>query len=52
MGVPKGQTGPAEAMFEAINAGWMDLGVKGAEHVEGAMSARDVFSAARQAAAA
>jgi uncharacterized protein YbjT (DUF2867 family) len=52
MGVPKGQTGPAEAMFEAINAGWMDLGVKGAEHVEGATSARDVFSAARQAAAA
>jgi hypothetical protein len=28
-GIPKGQTGPAEAMFEAVNAGWMDLGVAG-----------------------
>src|SRR6185312_2560147 len=25
-GIPKGQTGPAEDMFEAVNAGWMDLG--------------------------
>jgi hypothetical protein len=25
-GIPKGQTGPAEAMFEAVNAGSMDLG--------------------------
>jgi uncharacterized protein YbjT (DUF2867 family) len=51
-GVPKGQTGPAEAMFEAVNAGWMDLGVVGAEHVAGKTSAREVFSAARNAAAA
>jgi uncharacterized protein YbjT (DUF2867 family) len=51
-GIPKGQTGPAEAMFEAVNAGWMDLGVEGAEHVVGTTSARDVFSAARKAAAA
>jgi uncharacterized protein YbjT (DUF2867 family) len=29
-GIPKGQTGPAEAMFEAVNAGLMDLGVAGA----------------------
>ena len=28
-GIPKGQTGPAEEMYEAVNAGWMDLGVKG-----------------------
>src|SRR5215469_16478583 len=34
-GIPKGQTGPAEAMFEAVNAGWMDLGVAGTEHVAG-----------------
>src|ERR1700742_3245226 len=52
LGIPKGQTGPAEAMFEAVNAGWMDLGVEGAEHVEGRTSARDVFAAARQAATA
>ena len=51
-GIPKGQTGPAEAMFEAINAGWMDLGVKDTEHVAGATSAREVFAAARKAATA
>jgi uncharacterized protein YbjT (DUF2867 family) len=49
-GIPKGQTGPAEAMFEAVNAGWMDLGVEGTEHALGTTSARDVFSAARKAA--
>jgi uncharacterized protein YbjT (DUF2867 family) len=27
-GIPKGLTGPAEEMFEAVNAGWMDLGVR------------------------
>ena len=32
-GIPKGHTGPAEEMFEAVNAGWMDLGVEGTEHV-------------------
>jgi uncharacterized protein YbjT (DUF2867 family) len=48
-GIPKGQTGPAEAMFEAVNAGWMDLGVEGTEHVVGTTSPRDVFSAARKA---
>jgi uncharacterized protein YbjT (DUF2867 family) len=51
-GIPKGQTGPAEAMFEAINAGWMDLGVKDTEHVAGTTSAREVFAAARKAATA
>ena len=51
-GIPKGQTGPAEAMFEAVNAGWMDLGVEGAEHVAGTTSPRDVFAAAQNAAAA
>jgi uncharacterized protein YbjT (DUF2867 family) len=51
-GIPKGQTGPAEAMFEAVNAGWMDLGVEGTEHVAGTTSPRDVFSAARKAATA
>jgi uncharacterized protein YbjT (DUF2867 family) len=52
LGIPKGQTGPAEEMFEAVNAGWMDLGVKGAEHVAGTTPARDVFAAAQRAAAA
>ena len=28
-GIPKGHTGPAEEMFEAVNTGWMDLGVAG-----------------------
>ena len=51
-GVPKGHTGPAEEMFEAVNAGWMKLGVEGTEHVEGTTSARDVFEAALKAAAA
>jgi uncharacterized protein YbjT (DUF2867 family) len=50
-GIPKGQTGPAEAMFEAVNSGWMDLGVEGAEHIAGTTSPRDVFAAAQKAAA-
>jgi uncharacterized protein YbjT (DUF2867 family) len=52
LGIPKGHTGAAEAMFEAVNAGWMDLGVEGTEHVVGATSAREVFSAAQKAAGA
>jgi uncharacterized protein YbjT (DUF2867 family) len=48
-GVPRGRTGPAEDMFEAVNAGWMDIGVEGTEHVVGTTSARDVFAAARKA---
>ena len=48
-GIPKGHTGPAEEMFEAVNAGWMDLGVEGTEHVAGTASARDVFAAAQKA---
>ena len=48
-GVPKGHTGPAEEMYEAINAGWMGLGIAGTEHVEGTTSARDVFAAAKNA---
>ena len=50
-GIPKGQTGPAEDMFAAVNAGWMDLGVTGTEHVAGTTPARDVFTAAQQAVA-
>jgi hypothetical protein len=48
-GIQKGHTGPAEEMFEAVNAGWMDLGVEGTEHVAGTTSARDVFAAAQKA---
>ena len=51
-GIPKGRTGPAEDMFEAVNAGWMDLGAADTEHVEGRTSARDVFEAAQNAAKA
>lgn len=51
-GIPKGQTGAAEAMYDAVNSGWMALGVEGTEHVPGTTSAREVFAAARQAAAA
>ena len=50
-GIPKGETGAAEAMFEAVYAGWMDLGAKGTEHVAGTTSAREVFARARKAAA-
>ena len=48
-GIPKGHTGSAEKMFEAVNAGWMDLGVEGTEHVAGTTSARNVFAAAQKA---
>jgi uncharacterized protein YbjT (DUF2867 family) len=51
-GIPKGQTGPAETMFEAVNAGWMDLGVEGTERVAGTTSPHDVFAAAQKAATA
>jgi uncharacterized protein YbjT (DUF2867 family) len=51
-GIPKGQTGPAEEMYEAINAGWMDLEGEGKEPVAGTTPARDVFAAAHRAAAA
>jgi uncharacterized protein YbjT (DUF2867 family) len=49
LGIPKGHTGSAEEMFEGINAGWMDLGIAGTEHVAGTTSARDVFAAAQNA---
>jgi uncharacterized protein YbjT (DUF2867 family) len=48
-GVPKGHTGPAEEMYEAVNAGWMELGTEDTEHVAGTTSARDVFAAAQKA---
>jgi uncharacterized protein YbjT (DUF2867 family) len=48
-GIPKGRTGPAEEMFESVNAGWMDLGIAGTEHVAGTTPARDVFAAAQNA---
>jgi uncharacterized protein YbjT (DUF2867 family) len=51
-GIPKGQTAQAEAMYDAVNAGWLDLGIKGTEHVAGTTSARDVFAAAHKAVAA
>ena len=51
-GIPKGQTGPAEAMFEAVNAGWMDLGVAGTEHVASTTLPRDVFAAVQKSATA
>ncbi len=51
-GIPKGQTAQAEAMYDAVNAGWMELGVEGTEHVAGTTSARDVFAAAYKAATA
>jgi uncharacterized protein YbjT (DUF2867 family) len=51
-GIPMGRSGPAEVMYEAVNAGGMDLGAEGAEHVPGVTSARDVFAAAQRAAAA
>lgn len=51
-GIPKGHTRPAEEMFEAVNAGWMDLGAEDTEHVAGTTSARGVFEAAQNAAEA
>jgi uncharacterized protein YbjT (DUF2867 family) len=46
-GIPKGQTGQAEAMYEAVNLGLMDVGVEGTEHVAGTTSPGDVFAAAK-----
>ena len=51
-GIPKGRTGPAEEMFEAVNAGWTTLGVEGTEHVAGTTSAREVFAGAQKGARA
>jgi len=48
-GIPKGKSGPAETMYEAVNAGGMDIGAVGTEHVPGTTSARDVFAAAQKA---
>ena len=48
-GIPKGRTGPAEEMFDAVNAGWTALKAEGAEHVEGTTPACDVFAAAQKA---
>ena len=50
-GIPKGQTGQAEAMYEAINLGLMDVGVQGTEHVAGTTAPGDVFAAANNATA-
>ncbi len=47
LGIPKGHTGPAEEMYEAVNAGWMDLGAESTEHVSATTSAREVFEAAQ-----
>ncbi|MDE1991642.1 MAG: NmrA family NAD(P)-binding protein [Rhizobiaceae bacterium] len=49
-GIPKGHTGPAEEMYEAVNAGWMDVGAEATEHVAGTTSAREVFEAAQNTA--
>lgn len=49
---PKGHTGPAEEMFEAVNAGWMALGAESTEHVAGTTSTRDVFVTVQNAAKA
>ena len=51
-GVPKGHTGPAEEMYESVNAGRMELGAPGTEQIAGTTSARDVFAAAQNAAKA
>ena len=40
-----------EAMFDAVNAGWIDLGVAGTEHVASTTLLRNVFAAAQKAAA-
>lgn len=48
-GIPAGHSGPAEDMYDAVNAGWMDLSVEGTEHVAGTTPARDVFAAAQKA---
>jgi uncharacterized protein YbjT (DUF2867 family) len=50
-GVPEGQTGQAEAMYEAVNLGLMDVGIEGTEHVAGTTTPGDVFAAAKNATA-
>lgn len=48
-GIPRGHTAQAEAMYEAVNLGVMDVGAEGTEHVAGTTSPRDVFAAAKEA---
>lgn len=48
-GIPAAHSEPAEDMYDAVNAGWMDLGVEGTEYVAGTTPARDVFAAAQKA---
>ncbi len=48
-GIPKGHTGSAEEMYEAMNAGWMDFGVVCTEHTAGTTPTRGVFAATQKA---
>ena len=50
MGFPHGQTWAFEDVYDGANSHWISFGVEGAERVEGATSARDVFAAAQKAA--
>lgn len=48
MGLPKGSTWAYEEMIEGVNSGWIGLGVEGTEHVDGTITAKQVFVAAKQ----
>lgn len=50
MGFPGGQTWAFEEIYDGVNSHWIGFGTEGAERVEGATSARDVFAAAQKAA--
>jgi uncharacterized protein YbjT (DUF2867 family) len=46
LGIPEGHTWAFEEMVESVNSGWINLGVEGAERVEGTTTAREVYAAA------
>jgi uncharacterized protein YbjT (DUF2867 family) len=50
MGFPSGQTWAFEEIYDGVNSQWIGFGVKGAERVEGGISARDVFASAQESA--
>jgi uncharacterized protein YbjT (DUF2867 family) len=49
MGLPAGGTWGYEEMIEGVNSGWIAFGVENTEHVEGTISAKEVFATANGA---
>lgn len=48
MGVPEASIPFYEEMMDGINAGWIDHGVPGAEHVEGTTTPAQLFARTKE----